>query len=138
LTRKEKTFVRSGRVAHFATADGKGRPLNVPFCYILAGEKLYSPLDEKPKSTPPLLLKRIRNIRENPHVSVVVDRYEEDWTRLAFVIITGKARVLVRGRNHQKAVRDLRKKYPQYRSMAIHDRPIIQITPIHCRSWGAL
>ena len=138
MTRKEKAFVRSGRVAHLATADGKGRPLNVPLCYVLDGEELYSPIDEKPKTISPLLLKRILNIRQNPHVSVVVDRYDDDWERLAYVIITGKARVLTRGKRHRRAVVLLRRKYPQYRAMAIHKRPIIHITPIHCRSWGTL
>ena len=138
MTRKEKAFVQSGRVAHLATADGKGRPLNVPLCYVLSGEGLYSPIDEKPKNTSPLLLKRIQNILVNAHVSFVVDRYAEDWERLAYVIITGKARVLSRGKRHRRAVILLRRKYPQYRAMAIHKRPIIHITPTHWRSWGAL
>ncbi len=138
MTRKEKAFVQSGRVAHLATADEKGRPLNVPLCYVLSGEGLYSPIDEKPKITSPLLLKRIQNILVNSHVSFVVDRYDEDWERLAYVIITGKARVLTRGKRHRRAVVLLRRKYPQYRAMAIHKRPIIHITPTHWRSWGAL
>ncbi len=138
MTRKEKAFVRSGRVAHLATADIKGHPLNVPFCYVLDGEELYSPIDEKPKTSSPLLLKRILNIHQNPHVSVVVDRYDDDWERLAYVIITGKARVLTRGKRHQRAAACLRRKYPQYQAMAIHKRPIIHITPTHWRSWGAL
>jgi PPOX class probable F420-dependent enzyme len=125
-------------VAHLATANIKGHPLNVPFCYVLDGEELFSPIDEKPKTSSPLLLKRILNIRQNPHVSVVVDRYDDDWERLAYVIITGKARVLTRGKRHQRAVACLRRKYPQYRTMAIHKRPIIHITPTHWRSWGAL
>ncbi len=138
MTRKEKAFVRSGRVAHLATADIKGRPLNVPLCYVLDREELYSPIDEKPKTSSPLLLKRIQNILVNAHVSVVVDRYDDDWERLAYVIITGKARVLTRGKRHQRAVACLRRKYPQYQAMAIHKRPIIHITPTHWRSWGAL
>lgn len=138
MTRKEKAFVQSGRVAHLATADGKGRPLNVPLCYVLSSDGLYSPIDEKPKITSPLLLKRIQNILVNAHVSFVVDRYDEDWERLAYVIITGKARVLTRGKRHRRAVVLLRRKYPQYRAMAIHKRPIIHITPTHWRSWGAL
>ncbi|MFQ5541198.1 MAG: TIGR03668 family PPOX class F420-dependent oxidoreductase [Candidatus Binatia bacterium] len=138
MTRKEKAFVQSGRVAHLATADGKGRPLNVPFCYVLSGKGLYSPIDEKPKITSPLLLRRIQNILVNAHVSVVVDRYDDDWERLAYVIITGKARVLTQGKRHRRAVALLRRKYPQYRAMAIHKRPIIHITPTHWRSWGAL
>lgn len=138
LTGKEKAFVRSSRVGYLATADRKGCPLNVPFCYVSDGRALYSPIDEKPKKTSPRGLKRIRNVLENPQVSVVVNRYEEDWGRLGHVIINGRARILARGKEHQKAVRLLRRKYPQYRSMAIHHRPVIQITPTRCISWGVL
>ena len=110
----------------------------MPICYVFDGKELYSPIDEKPKQTSPLLLKRVRNIRANPYVSVVVDRYDDDWRRLAYVLITGKAKVLTKGRNHKRAVLLLRSKYPQYRKMAIHERPIICITLTRLKSWGAL
>lgn len=138
MTKKEKAFIRSARVARLATADRKGHPFVVPICYVFDGQELYSPIDEKPKQASPLLLKRVRNIRANPHVSVVVDRYDDDWQRLAYVLIIGKAKVLVKGQKHKRAVLLLRRKYPQYRQMAIHDRPIIRITPTHLKSWGAL
>jgi len=138
VTKKEKAFIRSARVAHLATADKKGRPHVIPICYALDGEELYSPIDEKPKRTSPLLLKRIRNIRQNPYVSVVVDRYDEDWRRLAYVLIIGKAKLLAKGQRHKRAVLLLRRKYPQYRRMAIQDRPMIQIKPTRVTSWGKL
>ncbi len=131
-------FIRSARVARLATADKKGRPLVIPICYALDGEEIYSPIDEKPKRTSPLLLKRIINIRSNPHVSVVIDRYDDDWRKLAYVLITGKAKVLVKGQKHKRAVLLLRRKYPQYRQMAIHERPIIRIKPSRIKSWGLL
>ena len=135
---KVKTFLRSARVAHLATADREGRPHVIPICFAFDGEGLYSPIDEKPKKRLPLLLKRIKNIRENPHVSVVVDRYDDDWRRLAYVLITGRAKVLVKGQRHQRTVLLLRRKYPQYRHMAIQDRPMIQIKPTRVKSWGNL
>lgn len=138
MTLKERAFIRSGRVARLATTDQKGRPHVVPICYALDGEELYSSIDEKPKRTPPLQLKRISNILTNPHVSVIVDRYEENWTHLAYVLITGKARLLIQGEKHKRAVALLRRKYPQYRSMAIHQRPVIHIISTHCSSWGKL
>ena len=138
VSNKEKAFIRASRVGHLATADQDGRPHVVPICYVLDGKNLYSPIDEKPKRTAPLHLRRIRNILTNPHVSVVVDRYEDDWKRLAHVLIRGKAQVLTRGERHKRAVALLRKKYPQYRSMAIHRRPVIRITLTHCKGWGAL
>jgi PPOX class probable F420-dependent enzyme len=122
-------------VAHLATADEKGRPHVIPICFVIDGKELYSPIDEKPKKTSPLLLKRIRNIRANPHVAVVVDRYDDNWKRLAYVLILGRAKILLRGARHKKAVRLLRKKYPQYRKMRLEERPIIRITPTRWKSW---
>jgi len=138
LTKEQQRFIRSARVAHLATADREGRPHVIPICFAFDGEELYSPIDEKPKKRLPLLLKRIKNIRENPHVSVVVDRYDDDWRRLAYVLITGRAKVLIKGQRHHRAVLLLRRKYPQYRHMAIHDRPMIQIKPTRVKSWGNL
>ena len=121
LSKKEAGFIRSARVAHLATADKKGHPLVVPICYVFDGKELYTPIDEKPKRSSPLRLKRIQNILANPQVSVVVDRYDENWKRLAYALIYGKAKVLLRGTEHKKAVTLLRKKYSQYRQMAIHE-----------------
>jgi len=132
VTRREKLFIQSARIAHLASADDKGRPHVVPICFVFDGKEIYSPLDEKPKKTAPLNLKRVRNILANPHVAVVVDRYAENWQKLAYMLIAGRARLLFRGDRHVKAVLLLRKKYPQYRKMRLEERPIILIT---CRSW---
>ena len=138
MTKREDKFVRSARVARLATADRAGRPHVIPICFAFDGKEIYSPIDEKPKKISPLLLKRIKNIRANPSVSVVVDRYDDDWKKLAYVLITGKARVLTRGQKHKRAVLLLRRKYFQYRQMAIHERPIILIRPTRVKSWGKL
>ena len=138
LSRKEKALVCSARVAHLATADQRGRPLVVPICFAFDGKGFYSPIDEKPKKSAPLLLKRIRNIQANPYVAVVVDRYDENWKRLAYVLIGGRAKLLLRGPKHDRALRLLRRKYPQYRKMRLEGRPIIQITPSRWKSWGDL
>jgi len=137
-SRKIAAFLHSARVAHLATADREGRPHVIPICFAFDGKALYSPIDEKPKRTSPLGLKRVRNILENPHVAVVVDRYDENWKKLAYILIRGRARLLTRGENYRKAVFLLRRKYPQYRHMAIQDRPMIQIKPTRVKSWGNL
>jgi PPOX class probable F420-dependent enzyme len=129
-------LIRSARIAHLATADASGRPHVIPVCFIFDGKNFCSPIDEKPKRTAPSKLKRLRNIRENPRVALVVDRYSENWSRLAYVLIVGRARVLQRGNTHRQAIRLLRRKYPQYRSMAIDDRPMISITPKRIVAWG--
>ena len=131
-------LIRSARIAHLATADKFGHPHVIPICFVFDGKDFYSPIDEKPKRTAPQKLKRLRNIRETPQVALVIDRYDEDWTKLGYVLVFGTARILSRGEKHRKAVRLLRRKYRQYRSMAIQERPMIVIRPSRVISWGAL
>ena len=138
VTTKVKGFVRSARVARLATGDRNGRPHVIPICYAFDGKALYSPIDEKPKKISPVKLKRIKNIRENPRVAVVIDHYDENWKKLAYVLIRGRAKLLTRGKNYQRALLLLRKKYPQYRRMAIQERPMIHIRPTRVTIWGAL
>ena len=129
-------FIRAARVAHLATAAVDHQPHVVPICFVFDGKHFYSPIDEKPKRTSPAKLKRVTNILANAQAALVIDRYSEDWKRLAYVLIRGKAKILHRGAAHAKAVRRLRRKYPQYRKMAIHTRPMIRITPIRWSFWG--
>jgi PPOX class probable F420-dependent enzyme len=136
FTRSERVFIRAARVAHLATADGAGQPHVIPICFILDGGELFSPIDEKPKQSSPGLLRRIRNIGENPKICLLVDRYDEDWRKLAYVLVIGTAKILLRGKRHQRAVRLLRRKYPQYRSMALNERPVIRISPKRVVSWA--
>lgn len=140
-TADEIAFVSSRRVGRLATADSGGRPSVVPFCYAFieheGASALVTPLDEKPKSVPVEDLRRVKNIRENSAVSVVVDDYAEDWSRLGFVQLSGCAD-LVRPEEDgfDESVRLLREKYPQYGSMAIDHAPLIRITELRANSWG--
>ncbi len=138
LNQRQKEFLSAGRVAHLATTDARGHPLVIPICYAFEDADVYSSIDAKPKKMAPLLLERVRNIRENSYVSIVVDRYEEDWARLAYVLIRGRAKILTRGPRHKKGVHLLRMKYPQYQEMAIEKRPIIHVALNHAKSWGVL
>ena len=130
-------LVRSARIAHLATVDADGQPHVIPICYTYDGKYFYSPIDEKPKRISPKKLKRLRNIAENPQVSLVIDRYDEDWTKLTYVLAFGRARLTATGATYRKAVNLLRRKYPQYRSMAIDRRPLIAIRPIRVVIWDA-
>jgi PPOX class probable F420-dependent enzyme len=138
LTRNVAAFIRSARVAHLATADSTGRPHVIPICFVFDGKNFCSAIDEKPKRTAAQELKRIRNIRENPKVSLVIDHYDEDWRKLAYVLIFGTARIVLSGLKHRNGLRLLRRKYPQYRAMALDQRPMILITPMQIVSWGRL
>ena len=97
------------RVARLATVDPAGRPHVVPICFVLDGDTLYTVVDEKPKRT--RRLQRLRNIEANPQVEVLIDEYDEDWSRLWWVRLRGTARVV----EDPRAVELLAAKYPQYR-----------------------
>ena len=110
-------FIASARLGRLATADGTGQPLVLPICYAWDGEALVSAIDAKPKRAGEL--KRVRNIRENPKVSVVIDHYDEDWSTLRYVIIQGRARILTDGSDFARGADLLLAKYPQYRVMGL-------------------
>jgi PPOX class probable F420-dependent enzyme len=129
-------LVHSARIAHLATADKSGQPHVIPICFASDGKYFYSPIDEKPKRVAPRKLRRVKNIEANSRVALVIDHYDENWQKLAYVLITGTARIIFRGRRHATAVSSLRKKYRQYRAMAIHERPMIAIKPKKMVLWG--
>jgi len=138
LAARASSLIRTARIAHLATADAKGRPHVVPICFVFDGKLFYSPIDEKPKRTVPLKLKRSRNIRENPQVSLVIDRYDENWSKLGYVLVFGKARILSSGKKHQDAIRQLRRKYRQYRRMGLESRPMIAVSAAKIVIWGTI
>jgi PPOX class probable F420-dependent enzyme len=130
-------FLDRQRVAHLATADATGAPHVVPICFALVDETVYVAIDEKPKRGAPTQLRRLRNIAQNPQVAVVADVYDDDnWSRLGFVLMRGRARVLIGGEEHRLALQALRARYPQYRSMALEQRPVIAIHIEKVTSWG--
>jgi len=137
LTEPQQGFLTRARVGHLATADRRGAPHLVPVCFAIDGVSAYITIDEKPKRSD-IPLKRVRNIQENPAVALTVDRWDEDWSRLAWVMLRGSAELLESGAEHAYAQRLLREKYPQYRVMAIEGLPVIAIRVGRVLSWGAL
>ena len=134
-----RRFLERARVAHLATADAAGAPHVVPICFALVGESLYVSIDEKPKHSAPMRLRRVRNIEANPQVAVVADVYDDnDWTRLGFVLVRGRARILIDGDEHRRAIDSLRERYVQYRAMALEERPVIAIDIERVTSWGRI
>lgn len=130
-------LLRESRVARLGTADAAGQPLVVPVCYVFDGRACFSALDAKPKRVAAGALRRVRNIAANPRVSLVVDRWDEDWSTLAWVIVEGRADLLMAGAERAAAVDLLREKYAQYRALGL-DReaaPVIRITPERALAW---
>ncbi|CAA9576700.1 MAG: nitroreductase [uncultured Thermomicrobiales bacterium] len=138
-TPPELAFVGDARVGHLATVDARNRPSVVPVCFaLLDGDDpaIVSVLDEKPKRVGDRQLARVRNILHQPEVMLVVDRYDEDWSRLVFVQLRGTASLLQPGaERHAVAIGALRHKYPQYRAMAIERREVIIIRDLRATSW---
>lgn len=123
------------RTAHLATADAAGRPHVVVVCFALEGDDVYSAVDAKPKSTP--RLRRLRNLRENPRCSVLVDHYDDaDWTRLWWVRGDGAGRILPRGAQRDRALTLLAERYRQYRETPPAG-PVLAVRVQRWSGWAA-
>lgn len=130
-------FIQSQRSARLATSDAEGHPHVVPVCYAYDGERFYTPLDEKPKRGDPHTLRRVRNIEANPSAALLIDRYDDDWSRLGYVLVRGQAHLVEPDDSaHAPALRLLRERYPQYRAMALEALPVIALAPERVTSWG--
>ena len=131
-------FLKAGRVARLGTADAAGQPLVVPICYAFDGRHCYSAIDAKPKRQAPGGLKRVKNIGENARVSLLVDHYDEDWSRLRYVVLQGRADLLSEGTEFTYAVDLLLEKYGQYRAMSLDRNSglVIKITPDRVVQWS--
>jgi PPOX class probable F420-dependent enzyme len=124
LSEIERLFLNDRRVGHLATADRGAAPHVVPVCYAIFNETLYVTIDAKPKRNLRAPLKRLKNIAQNPAVAVVVDRYEEDWGQLGWVMLRGRAEILNDGSEHDGAQALLRSRYPQLATMQIAELPV--------------
>jgi len=137
-----RAFLAGARWVVLVTIAPDGRPRPVPACLALAGGEppiAYSPIDDKPKATDdPYSLARVRDILRDPRVALLVSRWDEDWSQLAWLRCEGRAALLEPGAppgEHAHAVALLRAKYPQYGSHALEARPILRIVVVSARTW---
>jgi len=105
---------------------------------VVRADTVYITIDAKPKSRPANELKRVRNIMANPRVAIVADRYNEDWTRLGWLMLRGRAEILMEGREHDEAQALLCSRYPQLQAMRIAAYPVIAVRIERATSWGHL
>ena len=137
FTGSEVAFVHAQRVARLATADADGHPHIVPVCYAFDGTRFYTPLDEKPKRVDMSKLRRVRNIEARHEASLLIDQYDDDWSRLGYVLVHGHAGLLKPADPlHTQALALLRERYIQYKTMELERHPVIMITPHSVSSWG--
>jgi PPOX class probable F420-dependent enzyme len=138
LSARERRFIDTRRIGHLATADARAAPHVVPVCFGLEGETLYITIDRKPKRATGRPLKRLGNILDNPQAAIVFDRYDEDWRRLAWVMLRGRAEILADGPEHGRAQALLQGRYRQLAAMEIAGLPVIAIRIERTASWGDL
>lgn len=142
----DRAFLDGARTATLATIDPKGRPRLVPICFIvtdLGGAcHLWSPIDDKPKrSTDPRSLARVRDVVARPDVTLLLDRWSEDWSGLAWLRVVGRAALVDPDTADAGALGSiidaLRSKYPQYREHDLERRPMLRIAIDSVVRWSA-
>jgi PPOX class probable F420-dependent enzyme len=139
LSPEVRARLETARVARLATLDAGQRPHAVPVCFAFDGSVFYSAIDHKPKRVPPSQLARLKNIEQTPQVALLVDHYDEDWSRLWYVLVRGEAELVSTSAERKRAIICLRAKYPQYDAhMLANDAPVLRITPQRVTSWGKL
>ena len=149
MTPGQRAFAAAARTATLATVGPSGRPRLVPICFSVGADGptgkpiLYSPLDEKPKrSDDPHDLARVRDLLVLPEATLLVDRWSEDWSKLAWLRLECRGELLEpephEREEHTAAIAALREKYPQYRDQGLEGRPILRLTVHRAISWGPL
>jgi PPOX class probable F420-dependent enzyme len=136
LSDRQHRFLTARRVGHLASVGPAGQPHVVPVCFAIADGTLYITIDGKPKRRGPL--RRITNLLANPAACFIADHYDEDWTRLAWVMLRGNAEILAEGSEHDAAQALLRVRYPQLEMMDIAGQPVIALRVARATAWGAI
>lgn len=123
--------VNKTRVGRLATVRADGRPHVVPCCFVADGGVIYSAVDAKPKSS--LALRRLENLRVTPSASLLIDHYDDDWSKLWWVRLDGGARVIESGAERDHALEYLQAKYEQY----VREPPPGPVIAIDVTAWLA-
>jgi PPOX class probable F420-dependent enzyme len=125
-------MLEAERVGRLGFADDAGRPRVLPITFAVADGAVWSAIDDKPKRRPGAELARVRRLRANPACTLTVDRYDDDWSRLAWIQVLASATVL--------DVRDdileaLAARYPAYRERSPRG-PLLRLDPVHVLWWS--
>ncbi len=137
LNQKTITLIKGAKVARLATVDQKSHPYVVPVVFVFHENSFFIPLDEKVKTVNARKLKRVKNIEKNPNVTLLIDKYQNDWKELFFLMIHGKATV-IDGKNSKlmdKIHKLLISKYPQCKKIGLGNS-YITINPTKVTFWN--
>jgi PPOX class probable F420-dependent enzyme len=135
ISKSLRKRLNEARVARLATVNLEGSPRVVPICFVLSRDTFYTAIDRKPKQVSSMRLKRVANIEATGEAALLVDEYSEQWNRLWYVLVSGPARQ-VRGAEQARAIRLLRRKYPQYSvRMLPNNSPVLRISVRTIKFW---
>ena len=121
--------VAAASVARVATLDAQGRAHLVPVVFVLDGDTLYSGSDAGPR------VRRLRNLERDRRVTVLVDAYDEDWSKVWWVRIRGQGRAVDDGPERDRALRLLVDKYPQFGGVP-PDGPVMAVNVEEWAGWA--
>ena len=130
-----RELLESEPVGHLGLLDDAGHPRVLPVTFAVVEGKLWSVIDDKPKRVPGTKLARVRWLRERPRSALTVDRYSDDWTRLAWVQAIGETAIVDIGGN-DAVLEALSARYPAYREQP-PPGPLLRLTPARCMCWRA-
>jgi PPOX class probable F420-dependent enzyme len=135
FTPEQQAYLRVRRVARLATASTGGAPHLVPLCFAATPTTVYFSNGAERTRT---RLRRVRNAEANPRVAVLVDHYREDWERIAYLLVEGRAEVLREGPEHAEAARLFWERYPQMADWPLLDWSVLAVRVERVVEWGKL
>ena len=129
-----RALAASARVGYLGTVAANGTPHVVPVCFALLCDVAYSSVDHKPKRSP--RLRRIANVRATGRACLLVDEYDDDWSRLWWVRLDGHGRIVEDSREEAAALTALAQKYPQYTKHPPNG-PVLAVEVTRLSGWAA-
>ena len=130
-----RELLESEPVGHLGLLDDAGHPRVLPVTFAVVERNLWSAIDDKPKRVPGSELARVRWLHERPRSALTVDRYSDDWSRLAWVQAIGETAIVdVEGKDAVLEV--LSARYPRYREKAPQG-PLLRLDPDQVIWWRA-
>ena len=124
----------SSAVARLSTVRPDGAPHVVPVVFTLVDDTVYSAVDAKPKRS--RRLQRLANVRADARCAMLVDHYEDDWSRLWWVRADGHATIVDEPPPAHPGIRALVERHPQYREDP-PSGPLLVVTVEHWSGWSS-
>jgi PPOX class probable F420-dependent enzyme len=129
------SLLAAAPVAHLGLLDAEDNPRVMPVTFALHAGAVWSAVDSKPKRRAGAELARVRFLRRRPQAALTVDRYDADWSKLAWVQLLGRVDVLDAPQAGD-ALEALVAKYPIYRDRR-PEGPLLRLVAERALHWRA-